>query len=78
MAFVSFLLERARDREEGGVADDEGVSAGVGGELEAGLASALEAALRLALEVLECFPEDLGAGAETGWLRFCGIMLESR
>jgi hypothetical protein len=57
------------------VEDDEGVSAGVGGEFEAGLASALEAALALVLEVLECFLE---VGAETGWLRFCGIMFESR
>lgn len=58
--------------------DDEGVSSGVGGELEAGLASALEAACPFALEVLECFPDTFGAGADTGWLRFCGITSLSR
>jgi hypothetical protein len=65
-------------REEGGVVDDEGVSAGVGGELDAGLASALEAEFPFALDVLECFPDPFGAGAETGWLRFCGITFEPR
>jgi hypothetical protein len=70
------LLERARDKEEGGVEDDEGVSAGVGGEFEAVLASALDAALALELlELLECFPVAFELGAETGWLRFCGIMV---
>lgn len=53
--------------------DDEGVSAGVGGELEAGLESVLAAGFPFALEVLDCFPDAFGAGAETGWLRFCGI-----
>jgi len=68
----NFLEERASEpgKEEGGVVDDEGVSAGVSGELEDGTAS-VEGEL-LARETFEDFVGRVGAGAATatGWVRF--------